>query len=133
MTTVKWQPFMLINWFTDISFCSLSSFYSCHTNMAIRSVWECTFEHLLLHKMLNVYLLQIFKWVIALQLITKISHILIAKIYFFLKSFKFVAFRFSSIRIFKEIFRGQLYIAPVKSILKKTWVLTLVQTGWIIS
>lgn len=87
LMTVKWQPFMLINWFTD-----LLSFNSGHTNIAIWSVWECTFEHLLLHKMLNVHLLQILSGLLRCKSYQRNLSYLNCQNHFFLKRFK-VQFR----------------------------------------
>lgn len=70
----------------------LLSFNSGHTNIAIWSVWECTFEHLLLHKMLNVHLLQILSGLLRCKSYQRNLSFLNCQNHFFLKRFK-VQFR----------------------------------------
>lgn len=70
----------------------LSSFNSGHTNIAIWSVWECTLEHLLLHEMLNVYLLQILSGLLRCKSYQRNLSYLNCQNHFFLKRFK-VQFR----------------------------------------
>lgn len=70
----------------------LLSFNSGHTNIAIWSVWECTLEHLLLHEMLNVYLLQILSGLLRCKSYQRNLSYLNCQNHFFLKRFK-VQFR----------------------------------------
>lgn len=70
----------------------LLSFNSGHTNIAIWSVWECTLEHLLLHEMLNVYLLQILSGLLRCKSYQRNLSFLNCQNHFFLKCFK-VQFR----------------------------------------
>lgn len=70
----------------------LLSFNSGHTNIAIWSVWECTLEHLLLHEMLNVYLLQILSGLLRCKSYQRNLSFLNYQNHFFLKRFK-VQFR----------------------------------------
>lgn len=70
----------------------LLSFNSGHTNIAIWSVWECTLEHLLLHEMLNVYLLQILSGLLRCKSYQRNLSFLNCQNHFFLKRFK-VQFR----------------------------------------
>lgn len=70
----------------------LLSFNSGHTNIAIWSVWECTLEHLLLHEMLNVYLLQILSGLLRCKSYQRNLLYLNCQNHFFLKRFK-VQFR----------------------------------------
>lgn len=70
----------------------LLSFNSGHTNIAIWSVWECTLEHLLLHKMLNVHLLQILSGLLRCKSYQRNLSFLNCQNHFFLKRFK-VQFR----------------------------------------
>lgn len=70
----------------------LLSFNSGHTNIAIWSVWECTLEHLLLHEMLNVYLLQILSGLLRCKSYQRNLSFLNCQNHCFLKRFK-VQFR----------------------------------------